>query len=106
MDSMKAAKNVVKQITYKFAYTNLTFDLWIILHKADYNSCYTHRKNYIVPLNRVYEENFDDMKEYKHEENFKRCLGKLELSNVIEAVNRGNKIMARNEENDYKLMQY
>lgn len=58
------------------------------------------------PLNRAYAEQFEDMKEYKHEDNFKRCLGKLELSNVIEAVNRANRIMARNEENGYRLLQY
>lgn len=39
MDNMKAAKNVGKQITYKFGYTNLTFDLWIILHKVDCDNC-------------------------------------------------------------------
>lgn len=27
MDNMKAASNIGKQITYKFRYTNLTFDL-------------------------------------------------------------------------------
>ncbi|MDD3204946.1 MAG: RloB domain-containing protein [Lachnospiraceae bacterium] len=106
MDNMKAAKEVGKQITYKFGYTNLTFDLWIILHKADCNASYTHRKNYITPLNRAYGEQFEYMKEYKHEDNFKRCLGKLELSNVIEAVNRAKRIMVRNEENGYKLLQY
>lgn len=106
MDNMKAAKEVGKQITYKFGYTNLTFDLWIILHKADCNASYTHRKNYITPLNRAYGEQFEYMKEYKHEDNFKRCLGKLELSNVIEDVNRAKRIMVRNEENGYKLLQY
>lgn len=35
MDNMKAASNIGKQITYKFRYTNLTFDLWIILHTID-----------------------------------------------------------------------
>ena len=106
MDNMKAAKNLGKQITYKFGYTNLTFDLWIILHKTDCNSSYAHRKNYITQLNRAYGERFEDMKEYKHEDNFKRCLEKLKLSNVIEAVNRAAKIMERNEENGYRLLQY
>jgi hypothetical protein len=106
MDNMKAAKSVGKQITYKFGYTNLTFDLWIILHRADCNAATTHRKNYITPLNRAYDEHFEDMKEYKHEDNFKRCLGKLSLKNVIDAVNRAKRIMTRNEENGYVLQQY
>lgn len=106
MDNMKAAKDIGKQISYKFGYTNLTFDLWIILHKVDCNSAIAHRKNYIIPLNRAYNEQFEDMKEYKHEDNFKRCLGKLDLSNVIDAVNRARKIMQRNQENGYVLQQY
>lgn len=106
MDNMKAAKSVGKQITYKFGYSNLTFDLWIILHKADCNASYAHRKNYITPLNRAYGENFQDMKEYKHEKNFKRCLNQLTLENVVEAVQRADKIMRHNQENGYVLQQY
>ncbi len=106
MDNMKAAKEIGKQITYKFGYTNLTFDLWIILHKMECNSTFSHRKNYLTPLNRAFDEHFEDMKEYKHENNFKRCLGKLSLTSVTEAINRANKIMARNEANGYLLQQY
>lgn len=106
MDNMKAAKNAGKQITYKFGYTNLTFDLWIILHKVECNSAFAHRKNYITPLNRAYNEHFEDMKEYKHEDNFKRCLGKLTLTNVMDAVERAERIMKRNQDNGYSLQQY
>lgn len=77
MDSMKAAKGLGKQITYKFGYTNLTFDLWLILHKISCNSSYAHRKNYIEPLNRAFGEHFENLDEYKHEANFKRCLRQL-----------------------------
>lgn len=106
MDNMKLSKSIGKQITYKFGYTNLTFDLWMILHKADCNAAFAHRKNYITPLNRAYDEHFEDMKEYKHEDNFKRCLGKLTLVNVNEAVNRAECIMRRNQEAGYILQQY
>ena len=106
MDNKKASKSVGKQITYKFGYTNLTFDLWIILHRINCNTAYAHRKKYIATLNRGYDEHFQDMKEYKHEDNFKRCLGKLTLTNVLEAVNRAESIMKRNQENGYVLQQY
>ena len=46
------------------------------------------------------------MDEYKHEANFKRCLGKLNLTNVIDAVNRSKKIMQKNKDNGYVLQQY
>lgn len=106
MDNMKASKDVGKQIAYKFGYTNLTFDLWIILHKVDCNASYAYRRNYIAPLNRAYDEHFQDMKEYKHEDNFKRCLGKLTIASVIDAVNRAETIMKRNQENGLVLQQY
>jgi len=105
IDRMKKASQD-KQITYKFGYTNLTFDLWIILHMMDCNGSITHRKNYITPLNCAYGENFENMDEYKHEKNFKRCLGKLQLSNVILAVNRAKAIMQRNHENGYVQQEY
>lgn len=95
-----------KQISYKFGYTNLTFDLWIILHKVACNASQTHRKNYINPLNRSYGEKFENMDEYKHEDNFKRCLEQLSIDNVRDAIDRANKIMTRNRENGYLLYEY
>lgn len=106
MDSMKAAKGLGKQITYKFGYTNLTFDLWLILHKISCNSSYAHRKNYIEPLNRAFGEHFENLDEYKHEANFKRCLRQLTLDNVREAIIRANKMMAKNAENGYHQIEY
>jgi hypothetical protein len=106
MDNMKKAKELGKQINYKFGYSNMTFDLWIILHKTDCNGSVSHRDNYITHINRAYEEHFESMKEYKHEDNFKRCLGKLQLSNVIDAINRAKTIMKRNQDNGYTLHQY
>lgn len=106
MDNMKAAKSLGKQISYQFGYSNLTFDLWIVLHMGDCNGSISHRKNYLAPLNRAYDEHFENMDEYKHEANFKRCLGKLQLSNVIDAVNRAKTIMQNNQNNGYTLQQY
>ena len=46
------------------------------------------------------------MDAYKHEVNFKRCLQKISLSDVIAAISRAKEIMKRNEENGYVLQQY
>ncbi len=54
----------------------------------DCNGAFAHRKQYIIPINRAYGENFEDMAEYKTEGNFKRRLNKLVLQDVINAVNR------------------
>lgn len=106
MDNMKKAEQLGKQIKYKSGYSNFTFDLWIILHMADCNTSYAHRKQYIVPINKAFGEKFENMDEYKHEDNFKRCLSKMNLSNVIDAIGRAKKIMQRNQENGYTLLQY
>lgn len=106
MDNMKAAKSLGKQITYKFGYSNLTFDLWMVLHKNDCNTCLTHRSQYISHINRAYSESFEDMHEYKKEKNFKRCLSKLQLCDVIAAINRAKNIMERNKDNGYILHEY
>lgn len=106
MDNMKKAQNLGKQIVYKSGYSNFTFDLWIILHKIDCNSSFVHRKQYITAINRAYDEKFQDMKEYKEEDNFKRCLKKLQLSNVNDAIRRAKNIMQKNEDSGYVLHYY
>lgn len=105
MDNMKKAQKY-KEVTYKSGYTNFTFDFWIILHKMDCYSAYAHRKQYITPINKAYGEHFEDMHEYKKESNFKRCLRKLSMQDVISAVNRAKAIEKRNKDNGYVLQQY
>ncbi len=106
MDNMKKAQNLGKQIVYRSGYSNFTFDLWIILHRLDCNSSYAHRKQYITAINRAYNEKFQDMEEYKEEDNFKRCLKKLQLSNVKDAIGRAKGIMKKNEDSGYILHHY
>ena len=106
MDNMKLAKELGKQINYKFGYTNLTFDLWIVLHNSNCNGSLTHRRLYLQHINRAYNENFENMDEFKHENNFKRVLGQLALQNVRDAIERAKLIMQRNSENGYVLQEY
>lgn len=106
LDNMKKAEKIGKQIKYKSGYSNFTFDLWIILHMTNCNASFSHRKQYITPINRAFGEKFQNMDEFKEENNFKRCLKKMDLSNVIAAVDRARKIMQRNQENGYTLYQY
>lgn len=57
MDRLHATKNLRKQITYKFGYSNFTFDLWMILHKMDCRMEYSHRRQYITPINKAWQYN-------------------------------------------------
>jgi hypothetical protein len=105
MSNLKKAKSA-KQIDYRFCYSNLTFDLWIILHKQSCNGSLTHRRNYLEHINRAYSENFESMDDYKHENNFKRLLYSLTLDDVKSAIYRANNIMQTNLDNEYTLHKY
>ena len=106
MDRMKQAMSIGKQIKYKFGYSNLAFDLWIVLHKIDCNGALPHRRGYLAYINRAFGKNFESMDEYKREDNFKGCLNQLTLEDVIRAIERSERIMVRNAENGYILHNY
>ncbi len=96
MDNMKKAENLGKNIKYKFGYTNLTFDLWIILHKTKCTTQFSDRKQYIKTINKAYCAKFEDMHQFKHEDNFKECLDQLSLENVKTAIINAKDIMQDN----------
>lgn len=106
LDMMKSAQNIGKSITYKLGYSNFTFELWMILHKIDCYGRLTQRDQYLTLLNRAYNENFENLTQYKHEGNFKRILKKLTLEDVQQAIRRSEVIMKRNEQAGYVLQQY
>lgn len=76
------------------------------MHKTDCNGVLTHRRQYLTPLNRAYDQQFESLDQYKHEDNFKRILSQLTLDNVRNAIQRSKAIMQRNQEAGYILQQY
>jgi len=106
LDQLKKATKLGKQVKYNLGYSNFTFELWVVLHKTECNAIYAHRRQYLNPINQVYNENFEDLKQYKHEDNFKRILGKISISEVKCAIERAKLIMHRNKENGLVLQQY
>ena len=103
---LKEARGLGKSIIYKWGYSNLSFDLWMILHKQSCNAELTDVGKYLSHINRVFDEHFESMKEYKEEANFKRCLGKLTFPEVLTALSRAKAIMQRNERDGYHLTQF
>lgn len=106
LDRMKEAQNSGKNIKYQLGYSNFTFELWIILHKDNCNGHLAHRNQYLVPLNKAYEEHFENLDQYKHEDNFKRILKQLTLNHVWAAIRRSQAIMQRNQADGCVLQQY
>lgn len=106
LDRMKKAQSIGKSITYHLGYSNFTFELWMILHKADCNGLLVNRTQYLFYLNRAYNTNFENLDEYKHEDNFKRLLRGLSLEHVRQAIRRAKAITQNNTEKGYVLQQY
>lgn len=106
LDQMKSAQGMGKQVTYKLGYSNFTFELWMILHKSDCSRTLANRSQYLTPLNQAYGENFERLSQYKHEENFKRILGKLTLDDVRQAIQRADRIMQHNQDVGYVQQRY
>jgi len=106
LDRMKAAEGLGKKIKYNLGYSNFTFELWMILHKAECNGHLTNRNQYLSLINNAYSENFENLKQYKHENEFGRVLGKLELFNVYDAIKRAKAIMQENQKKNFTLHQY
>ena len=106
LSRMSEASRIGKSIKYNLGYSNFSFELWIILHKADCNSLLNHRRQYLPILNHAYAEQFENLDQYKHEANFRRVLNTLTLYDVTLAIRRARSIMRTNDENGYVLRQY
>ncbi len=97
------AKNQ-KRIDYQLGYSNFTFELWIALHKTDCFGPLTDRKQYLPVINKAFNENFQSLREFKEENNFKKCLDSLTLEDVKTAVKRSKTIMNNNRENKREIL--
>lgn len=106
LSKLKEASEIGKNISYRCGYSNLTFELWIILHKCESNSPYSHRKQYLNEINKAYDENFESLREYKNEKNFNRIMSKINMNDVKRAINYAKNIMKRNSENGFKTHRY
>lgn len=105
LKEMKEAKTQ-KNIKYQLGYSNFTFELWMILHKKDCFGPFSNRKQYLTPIQQVFGEKFEDLDHYKREADFKRCLGKLTLNDVKEAIRRAEKLAAQNVADHKKLIKF
>ena len=57
-------------------------------------------------INRAYGEKFENLDQYKHEDNFKRCLSKITIDNVKNAIIRSRNIMNTKISNGERLEEY
>ena len=106
LDRMKTAEKFRKSIKYRLGYCNFSFELWIVLHKAECNGLLSHRRQYLPFLNRAFVEQFENLEQYKQKANFKRILSKLTIDDVCQAIRRSKYIMQTKQEHSPALRQY
>ena len=103
---LKDAKNLGKSIDYRYGYSNLSFDLWMILHKRNHSGSVSAVSNYLVLINSSYGEQFPSMKKYKEHDNFHKCLANLTITDVCSAIDRAKTITQRNASSGNPLHQF
>ena len=96
LDEMHDAKKQ-KGIQYKMGYTNLSFELWMILHKINFNKSLLYPANYLAHLKRAFDTSIVSIDDYKKEKKFKDILNEITLENVYSAINRAEKIQQNRE---------
>jgi hypothetical protein len=95
-----------KRIDYHLGYSNFSFELWMVLHKKGCNGPLSHRSQYLLPINQIFGENFEDLDHYKAHDAFHRCLAKLTLDDVKAAIRRAETITRNNERDGKTLLQH
>ncbi len=105
LKEMKEAKDQ-KRIAYILGYSNFTFELWMVLHKRNCNGSIHHRRQYLDSICLAFDEKFEDLDHYKQEAAFERCLNKLTLENVLDAIRRAETITTLNEKDKKTLIRY
>ena len=102
LKEMKKAKTD-KGIVYILGYSNFTFELWMVLHKQSCNGHLTNRAQYLSHINKVFNEELEDLDKYKAYDAFHRCLSKLSLEDVKAAIDRAETITKMNKEDGVKV---
>ena len=92
LKEMKTAEKLGKSIKYELGYSNVDFELWIILHKKDLFGNVGNKAQYLKNINQVYGTKFEALREYKVERNFSQILSKITLDDVKAAIARAEKI--------------
>lgn len=97
LSRMHAAEAAYPHVTYELAYTNFTFELWILLHRLDMRNPVRDREAYLPMINRAFGEKFQGHGQYKREKGFSRILRQLRLEDVVLATERAEAIERQNE---------
>lgn len=105
LDNMRDAQKG-RKIRYDLAYTNFSFELWMILHKKRLAGAQSHKHDYLKHLNMAYGTRFQSLHEYKEEQNFRSLLKSLSLADVNTAIKNADAIMNQKKRDGYQEISF
>lgn len=106
LEEMKETEISGKSIKYKLGYSNIDFELWILLHKKDMFGTITSKSQYLANINSIFGTKFQGLKEYKAERNFNQILSQISLEDVKNAIIRADKIIKQRKAETEPLKSY
>lgn len=80
------------------AYSNVNFDLWLILHKEDFNRSVCRTDAYVDDVRRIYGLGLNE--DIKNKNTLNKILSQITLSDVKDAIRRAEKIRKEKDQND------
>ena len=82
----------------KILYSNLNFDLWIVLHKEKFTRKVQDNHAYVNKIREIYK--LPENANIKSKDNIKRILEQIELDDIKKAIRYANEIMSGKLESD------
>lgn len=98
LDDMVKAARLKSGVKCALGYSNLTFELWMLLHKMDCRRTLDNKKQYLRLLNQAYGFDFETLGKFKQDKNFQKVLNKIGLEDVKTAIKRAEAIRKQNEQ--------
>ena len=96
IDEMRKAEKLGKEVSYRLAYSNMSFELWILLHKTGNPKTVINPEQYKTEINSYFNQKFQKLAEFKEEKNFRFILSMLSINDVISAVKNAELLTNRN----------
>lgn len=93
-------KETKSKYTHILCYTNLSFELWMILHKNDMNKVLNNVKQYKKYVNKAFGKCYESISDFKVKSNFEDCLSQIGLPEIRQAIKREKNMMESRCETD------
>ncbi len=105
INDLNKAKNIVGKNNYKLIYTNLCFELWLILHKKDFRKSFQNKDEYLKEINNAYNLNISSWSDLKRKANITKILDKISINDIKDAIARA-KYMKKYNNTQHELKNY